>query len=356
MNAESTARIRKPGPGDIKATRRRRDPGDQIVATGEFEIIDRYFARHALQRPDVDLGIGDDAAIVRVPQDKRLVVTVDTIVDGVHFPTDTGARDIGYRALAVNLSDLAAMGAEPAWAVMALTIPDLNEAWLDQFAEGFAELARTSNIALIGGDLNHGPLSVTVTVHGILPADAGLTRSGASAGDVLFVTGTLGAAACGLKTLTGSVADKGDRDSSRVVANFLKPQPRLREGRDLLLLASAAIDISDGLVIDIGRLAAASSVSASLDADSIPVSDSVVTLCGDDAALQFALSGGDDYELCFAVPPDKVDKLSRVSSGWSCGCTRVGNLDDGQGVHIWRDGAPVSVDRPGYDHFADGGR
>ncbi len=334
--------------------RRRRDPGNQIVATGEFEIIDRYFARHALQRPDVDIGIGDDAAVVRLPQDKRLVVTVDTIVEGVHFPADIGARDIGYRALAVNLSDLAAMGAEPAWAVMALTIPALNETWLEQFAEGFAELARSTNTALIGGDLVRGPLSVTITVHGILPADAGLTRSGASAGDVLYVTGTLGAAACGLTTLVGTVSDKGDRDSSRVVANFLNPQPRLREGRDLLSLASAAIDISDGLMIDIGRLVTASSVSASLDAGSIPVSDSVVTLCGDDAALQFALSGGEDYELCFAVPPDKVDELNHVSSSWSCGCTRIGNLDDGEGVHIWQDGTLMSVDRVGFDHFAEG--
>lgn len=325
------------------------------MATGEFEIIDQYFARHALQRPDVDLGIGDDAAVVRVPQDKRLVVAVDTIVEGVHFPTDISARDIGYRALAVNLSDLAAMGAEPAWAVMALTIPDLNEAWLDQFAEGFAELARTSNIALVGGDLVRGPLSVSVTVHGILPADAGLTRSGASPGDDLYVTGTLGAAACGLNTLMGSAPDQGDRDLSCVMANFLKPKPRLREGRDLLSLASAAIDISDGLLIDIGRLVTASAVSASLDAGSIPVSESVVSLCGDDAALQYALSGGDDYELCFALPPDMVDELSRVSSGWSCGCTRIGNLDDGEGVHIWRDGTLMSADRPGYDHFADGG-
>lgn len=324
------------------------------LATGEFEIIDRYFARYVVQRQDVEIGIGDDAAVVRVPQDMRLVVTVDTIVEGVHFPASISGSDIGYRALAVNLSDLAAMGAEPAWAVMALTIPEVNEGWLDQFAKGFAELARASKVTLIGGDLNRGPLSVSVTVHGILPADLGLTRSGASAGDVLYVTGTLGAAACGLRTLTSPGPDQANHDSGCVVTSFLKPQPRLREGRDLLSLASAAIDISDGLVIDVGRLATASSVSASLDADRIPVSVSVVTLCGDDAALQFALSGGDDYELCFAVPPDKIDELSNISSGWSCGCTRIGRLDVGEGVRVRRDGQLMSADGPGFDHFAEG--
>lgn len=324
------------------------------MSFGEFDIIGRYFAP-TVARPDVLLGIGDDAAVLEVSSGRKLVVAMDTIVEGVHFPAGTAAADIGHRALAVNLSDLAAMGAEPSWMTLSLALPQAEEAWVAAFAAGLMDLARAHGVALVGGDTVRGPLAITVQIGGWVEADGWLTRSGAQPGDVLFVSGTPGDAAAGLDLLQHKVvAAATARDAAeQLTARFLRPEPRVALGRALRTIASAAIDISDGLLTDLDKLCAASSCGARLEVDALPFSPALRVLFSADACVHYALAGGDDYEMMFSIPPTRLAQVAALR-GHSSSCTRIGEITGTRTVECTRAGQPFGTVRRGYAHFLEG--
>ena len=321
------------------------------MALSEFALIERYFRSCGAQRSDVALGVGDDAALLRVPAGCELVAATDTLVAGVHFPQDSPADSIGHRSLAVNLSDLAAMGARPAWALLALTLPQADEAWLGEFATGLGELARSHEVALVGGDTTRGPLCVTVQLLGFVPAGAALTRSGARAGDVLFVSGTCGDAAAGLaieqRRLTGPPEVR-----SWLRERFLRPAPRVALGEQLRGFASACIDVSDGLLADAGKLASASHVGVELSYSEVPLSEPLAALLGERRARELALTGGDDYELCFAVPPHNIARLLAQLPPQDWRYTRIGALRAAPGASVVGDGTVMEFSHSGYEHFS----
>ena len=324
----------------------------------EFGLIELIRARCAVAREDVRLGIGDDAALLAVPPGQALAVSTDTLVAGVHFPPRTKVYDLGWKALAVNLSDLAAMGATPAWVTLALTLPHADTRWVEEFADGFAALAREYKLALVGGDTTQGPLSVTLTAHGFVPEQAALRRSGARAGDGVYVTGTLGDAAGGLRCL-----DKGEEGQRLIGAaagacEFLlerlyRPTPRIAAGATLRGHASACIDISDGLVADLGHVCAASGVGAEIDVQELPASSALLAAFGESARHALQLGGGDDYELCFTAPDAQAPRLLGDLARSGCGATRIGRIVAGSGVRV-RDaqGREIAVARAGWEHFA----
>ena len=323
---------------------------------GEFELIERYFrsAGNALERSraDVVLGIGDDAAVLRVPAGLELVAALDTLVEGRHFPQGCPAESIGHRALAVNLSDLAAMGADPAWFLLALTLPRADEPFLESLSRGLFELARAHGVALVGGDTTAGPLSLSVQALGTVPAGQALRRSGAAPGDLVYVSGTPGDAAAGLRLLMSRGPESASEHERELLRRFLFPEPRVQLGLQLRGVASACIDVSDGLAADAGRLAASSGCAATLDAGALPLSEALRGCCDDGESLANALRGGDDYELCFTVPPLRRRELESRLTNVKCRVTCIGNITAGSGVRIERDGVPVDADTRGYDHFA----
>jgi thiamine-monophosphate kinase len=321
----------------------------------EFRLIERIRELTAQPRDDVRLGIGDDAAVLAVPVGQELVAAIDTLVEGVHFPRGTAAADIGWKALAVNLSDLAAMGASPAWALLALTLPDADTAFVEGFAEGFARLAQPSRLALVGGDTTRGPLSISIVVHGFVPPGKALTRAGARVGDAVLVTGTLGDAAAGLHALQNPLDDDDSRGGLRefLIERLNLPTPRLAAGAALRGQASACIDISDGLLADLGHLCRASGVGAEIDAALLPRSSALMALYDEASALRFALGGGDDYELCFTVPATKLAGVQADLSRLGCGVTRIGRVVEGNGVRVRAaDGEWINDEPPGWEHFA----
>ena len=314
----------------------------------EFALIDLIRKRCHATRADVRLGIGDDAALLVVPAGKLLAVSTDTLVAGVHFPRVATAHDIGWKALAVNLSDLAAMGAEPAWATLALTLPGADARWVEEFADGFAELARRHRVALVGGDTTQGPLSITVTIHGLVPDDAALTRSGAHVGDGVYVTGTLGDAAAGLRLL-----QSGLTQSAYLPGRLNRPTPRVEQGLILRGRASACIDVSDGLAADLGHICDASGVAAQIDADALPASSELAAAFDAPTRREFQLAGGDDYELCFTAPDAVAFDLLRELADSGCAATCIGHIVAGANVGVHdASGNPVSVPRRGWEHFA----
>lgn len=316
------------------------------MALSEFDLIDRYFSRCGALRPDVRLGVGDDAALLSCPPGELLVAAVDTLVEAVHFPRGCRPDSVGHRALAVNLSDLAAMGARPAWALLALTLPAVDEDWLARFAAGFTALAGTHQVALVGGDTTQGPLTVTVTLLGGVPTGTALRRSGATPGDALMVSGTPGDAAAGLALEQGRLAGAGEALRER----FLFPTPRVALGERLRAYASACIDVSDGLLADALKLANASGCGVELDAASLPLSAPLQRF-GAQRAREFALCGGDDYELCFTVPAHQLTPLREALPPERWGYTRIGTVLAEPGARVMGEDGQLSVPTGGYDHF-----
>ncbi|HEY9111051.1 MAG TPA: thiamine-phosphate kinase [Rhodanobacteraceae bacterium] len=314
----------------------------------EFELIDAIRMRVNIRRDDVALGVGDDAAVLDVPAGRQLVACADTLVAGVHFPLDTAPEDLGWKSLAVNLSDLAAMGAEPAWALLALTLPEPDAFLVAAFAEGFAELARAHDVALVGGDTTQGPLSITVTAFGVVPVGGALRRGGARAGDAVFVTGTLGDAAGALRQLQDGVAP-----AERLRAKLSRPEPRIAAGLALRGIASACIDVSDGLLADLGHACVASGVGAELDADALPMSSALTAAFDRAACRALALAGGDDYELCFTAPAARQTEIAAALAQAGCSATRIGRIVAGSGVRaLDAAGNPIAPGRAGWEHFA----
>ena len=316
----------------------------------EFDLIDRYFRGCGAKRTDVRVGVGDDAAILVCPAGTELVAAVDSLVAGVHFPHGSPPASIGHRALAVNLSDLAAMGARPAWALLALTLPQANEAWLSEFAAGMAALARAHDVALVGGDTTSGPLCVTVQVLGHVQSASALLRSGGSAGDALFVSGTPGDAAAGLSVEQGKLTATGET-AAYLRERFLYPAPRLALGENLRRHASACIDVSDGVFGDATKLARASGCGVEIAYRDVPVSEALVRAVGEERARELALTGGDDYELCFSVRPAQVARLLAELPPERWGYTRIGTLREAAGAEVLRDGTVMNFSHSGYDHF-----
>ena len=318
------------------------------MSDSEFDIIRRYFTRQATDRKDVITGIGDDAALLRVPAGMELVVCVDTLVEGVHFPAGTAAAAVGHKALAVNLSDLAAMGAEPAWVTLAITLPVPDADWLDGFSRGFFNLAGRFGVQLVGGDTTQGPLSITIQAHGFVPQGKALHRHGAQPGDHIYVTGSLGDA--GVALLLGS--DAGEALQQRL--DF--PEPRLAAGEALRGIASAAVDISDGLLADLGHLLVHGQLGASVFVDDLPTSaafNAVLQQGHDLARLRdLPLAAGDDYELCFTVPAALLAQLEVALPGFSCRCTRIGAVEQESGIRCYSaDGNACIPGARGYQHF-----
>jgi thiamine-monophosphate kinase len=321
------------------------------MSLGEFDIIARYFANHD-HRADVLLGVGDDAAVLDVDGDgRRLVVAIDTIVEGVHFPRSIDASAIGYRALAVNLSDIAAMGAEPAWMTLSLSLPEASEPWIASFASGLLELAEQYDVALVGGDTVRGPLVVTVQLAGWVEQDKWLTRSGAQPGDLLMVSGIPGEAAAGLHVIQQHMPLT--EAAALLQWRFLRPRPRVALGRQLRAVATSAMDVSDGLLTDLAKLCAASRCSARLDINALPLSAAMQELFDEDTAIDYALAGGDDYELIFTLPPDRVPELLAQRDP-ALPLTKIGVITAGSGVQCVRHGRAFTPRRSGYDHFAAG--
>ncbi len=317
----------------------------------EFELIYEIIAPTSLRREDVLEGIGDDGAVLAPPPGQSLVVVADTLVEGRHFPAGFAAADIGYRAAAVNLSDIAAMGATPLWATLALTLPGADAAWLRAFATGLASSLVPAGVALVGGDTTSGPLTVTVQIIGSVPPGLALTRQAARPGDDLYVSGTLGDAAGGLL-----LQEKGGRVSEAerfLLRRFARPEPRLRLGQALRGVAGACIDVSDGLVADVGHVAARSGCAIVLEAARIPLSSALRSCLGPEAALEAALGGGDDYELCFTAPVSARERVMALTSeAIGCTLTRIGYCESGSGVRVLAgDGSDVTPKRRGFRHF-----
>lgn len=317
------------------------------MSLSEFELIHRFFRDLGAARDDVVLGIGDDGAITRVPPDHELVTTVDTLVSGVHFDENAAASDIGHKALAVNLSDLAAMGAEPAWATLAISLPEVDESWLQSFAEGFNALAAKHRVQLVGGDTVRGPLQVTVQLQGLVPNGAALTRAGAQPGDAIFVTGTLGDAALALRMI-----ESGATPSETVLGQINRPVARVAAGIGLRDLASACVDVSDGLAADLGHVLAASNAGATLQLKALPGSVAIVVVGDEQERWRLQLAGGDDYELCFTAPADNVGQIDALARELDLRITRIGEVEKKKGLRLARpDGTLWDMPPGGFEHF-----
>lgn len=313
----------------------------------EFDLIDRI-RRRAMTRSDVVLGIGDDAAIVQVPVGRQLVIATDTINRGIHFPDNTVPADIGWKALAVNLSDLASMGAEPAWCTLSLSLPSGDAAWVDAFLDGFLDLAAQHHVALIGGDTTRGPLSVSVTVHGFVEPGRALRRSGARVGDDVWVSGTLGDAAGALAQWRAGAAVQ-----PALRARLDLPTPRLALGARIVGIAHACVDISDGLLADLQHVCAASGVASEIELDALPASAELIAAF--DVARRQAIqaTGGDDYELCFTAPSSARALIEGVAAETGTPVTRVGRIVAGNGTRaLLADGSEWSAPSTGFVHFA----
>ncbi|MDE0128621.1 MAG: thiamine-phosphate kinase [Gammaproteobacteria bacterium] len=350
-----------------------------MPAEREDRLIETLFARHSADGDNVLIGPGDDAALLRCPPGEQLLITTDTLNEGVHFPAGTPAHSVGHRALAVSLSDLAAMAARPLWAVVTLSVPVAAEDWLGGFAKGLYALADVHGVRVVGGDFVRGPLSITVTAHGSAREDAVLRRGGAGAGDGIWVSGFLGDAAAGLEVLKhrlegnalplgvgalpprpsspsrreGTPSDSGGHTESSeetLVRRFRYPRPRIELGMQLSGIASACMDLSDGLLMDLPRLLRHSGLQGRVETENLPISGALRDFAGPEDSRRLALAGGDDYELCFAVPEGNEDRLEAIPDELQL--TRIGDVNVGEGLVLTRGGQPWEPPDSGFRHFS----
>ncbi len=317
----------------------------------EFNLIKQFFTEQVTNRKDVVLSIGDDCALIAPAERQHIAVTTDTLVCGVHFPVDTPPRAIGHKAIAVNLSDLAAIGAEPAWISLALTLPEFDDLWLKEFCAGLFELCEYYNIQLIGGDTTQGPLSITVTAQGLVPIDTPLLRSGAKTGDWIFVTGELGDAALALQDIQGKIAiESVFKEQIHTKLNY--PKPRVLAGQNLREYASSAIDLSDGLISDLGHICTASGVGANIVLDALPLSTVLKDTLGIDKAIELALAGGDDYELLFTVSEDNKVGMETALANAGIPVTCIGQINTSEKITTTMNNKAVAINVKGFEHFS----
>jgi len=322
-----------------------------LLTMGEFELIASFFADAGIARQDVLVGVGDDGAVLQMRDGYDLVVTTDTMVSGTHFFPDVDPRALGHKLVTVNVSDLAAMGAEPAWLSLALTLPKVDEAWLRQFAAGLAETADYYNCRLIGGDTTRGPLSLTMIAKGQVPRGRAITRSGAKVGDYIYVTGTLGDAALGLKVCQGH-AQASKKHQAHLLQRFHFPSARVALGQALRNIASSAMDLSDGLCGDLPHILRRSAVGAYIDVNKLPLSQALKDSCDHATALNMALSGGEDYELLFTVPESKRGSLDVLLSPYGVPVSCIGRITGVAGKLELKAGEqPFDYQHQGFVHF-----
>ena len=327
----------------------------------EFELIQQFFQREQADllleekaQVSVVLGIGDDCALLQVPANKQLAVSVDTLVADVHFPADAKPEDIAERALRTNLSDLAAMGAEPLWFTLALTLPKnseyVSEEWLRGFSRGLFRTANHYEIVLVGGDTTSGPLSITIQAMGAVESHQALRRDGASIGDFVCVTNYVGDGAAALAVIQNRLALNSDHEEY-LRERFYRPVPRLQEAKLLQGIASAALDVSDGLVADLNHICEASDLGAVIDVENLPLSPALLAMNNLQQARTWALSGGDDYELCFTLSPEKMPELAMLIAQSEINATVIGEIIAGSGVHCELEGEAFELAVQGYQHF-----
>ena len=316
----------------------------------EFELIRKYFSKSTNRTtPEIICGIGDDAAVVSVPHGVELVVSMDTLISGIHFPITSSPQDIGYKALAVNLSDMAAMGAEPRWITLALTMPENDETWLEKFMQGFNELVQQFSLDLIGGDLTCGPLSITIQIHGFNLTGKSIYRHGAQTGDLIYVSGTLGDAGFALSLLEDQSLLK-NKYHEYLLQRLNRPVPRIDLGLALRDIASSAIDISDGLLADLGHILTASRKGATVMVNQLPLSAALKEYKTENV-LDIVLASGDDYELCFTVPPERRLNIDEIDPG-DCQLSYIGNITDKPGIQwLQADNKEYSPSARAYSHF-----
>ncbi|MCF8015354.1 MAG: thiamine-phosphate kinase [Chromatiaceae bacterium] len=314
----------------------------------EFDLIQRHLTGLGCARGDVIVDVGDDCALLQVPADRELAVSIDTLVSGVHFLPETAPEGLGHKSLAVGLSDLAAVGAEPAWATLALALPEPDEVWLQAFARGFAELARHEDVRLVGGGLTRGPLCISVQVHGFVPKGHALRRSGARPGDLVCVSGALGDAGLALQHV-----QRGEPLGDYLRQRLERPTPRVTLGEVLRGVATAAIDLSDGLASDLGHILTASGYGARIQLDRLPLADQVAGEVAASSDWSLPLSAGDDYELCFTIPKSHLAELSVLAAAAGCPLTQIGEIESRPGLRwMTAEGHQWHSERTGYDHFA----
>lgn len=319
---------------------------------GEFELIYRYFASSGAKRSDTTIGVGDDGAVLQVRDGYDLIVTTDTMVSGTHFFPDDDPRALGHKLVAVNVSDLAAMGAEPAWLSLALTLPSVDESWLSAFAAGLHETAEYYNCQLIGGDTTRGPLSLTMIAKGIVPRGKAISRSGAKVGDYIYVTGTLGDAALGLRLCQG-LHEVSKKHQTHILQRFHYPSARVALGQALRNIASSAMDLSDGLYGDIQHIMARSNVGASIDISKLPLSQALKDSCDSTTAIQLALSGGEDYELLFTVPEARRGSLDVLLSPYGIPLSCIGRITGAAGkLELKQAEQQYAYQHHGFKHFS----
>lgn len=318
---------------------------------GEFDLIKRYFSHHkGLNRPDILQTVGDDCAITTIPAGHQLAITTDTLVSGTHFLPDINPIDLAYKSLAVNLSDLAAMGATPKWISLALTLPEIDHQWLNLFSQSFFQTLDRYQVALIGGDTTKGPLSLTLTAQGFIPTGKGLFRHKAQVGDLIFVSGTLGDSAAGLSLLLNHTASSKADDY--LLERHLRPTPRIELGQLLSAFSQCAIDISDGLLADLGHILERSQCGARLDVEKLPLSHELLNSFNEYEAEYFALCGGEDYELCFTVPKQHYTAVQTLAESLNTPCRCIGEIIAEPQLILLKHQQPYTLpDRAGFDHF-----
>jgi thiamine-monophosphate kinase len=319
--------------------------------TSEFNIIAQYFTQPTKH---TDLGVGDDAALIQVANGMQLATSVDMLVAGTHFFADAAPYDIGWKVLAVNVSDMAAMGAQPKWATLAIALPSINEAWLAEFSRGFFACAQAFNVDLVGGDTTRGPLTISVQIMGEVPIGKALRRDGARAGDDIWVSGSLGDAALALAILQNSYKTDAawqEDELSKWLQCLHRPQPRANLGLALRGLATSCIDVSDGLLADLGHILKASNLGATIYLEQLPVSFYNLNHLDDQMVQQFVLAGGDDYELCFTAPKSKKTEINQLSQQMNLSISCIGETQESTGLVVRYQHQIITPHKKGFDHF-----
>jgi thiamine-monophosphate kinase len=318
----------------------------------EFEIIDEFLAIKAKNRKDVIEGIGDDCALLKVPRGQRLAVSMDTLIGNVHFLSNSNPADIAHKAIAVNLSDLAAAGAEPSWVTLSLTLPQYDQEWLSAFHKGLKKIVDYFGVQIVGGDTCKGPLSITVQAHGFVPEQVFSRRNTAKAGELICVTGNLGDAALGLSVARGGLTQASEQARLGLLEQYQRPYPRVAAGIALRGRATSSIDISDGLLADVHHISRASEVGVLLRWERIPLSEHAKEAADKSLLMKSALSGGDDYELCFTVKEDEFDAAHQALETAGSRCIAIGRMTGKPGVRVLDHDQEVAIESFGYQHFA----
>lgn len=318
----------------------------------EFEIISQYFQRNKIKDLNIIQGIGDDSALVKIPKNNVLAISTDTLVEGIHFLKNISPQDLAYKTVAVNLSDLAAMGAKPKWATLSITLPKSNSIWLKKFSNSFFKILNQYTTKLIGGDTTRGPLSITLSVYGILKKNTGLLRSNANIGDLIYITGNLGESAAGLFLLKKKIFIKNLIIRNYLIEKHLRPIPRVYEGMAIKEIANSAVDISDGLISDLEHVLKKSDCGANINLNKIPISKILKDNFQNHNYLDWALNGGEDYELCFTISKKNIKKLNIIIKKFSIKFTCIGYIIPfHKGFNLLYNNNKVIFKKKGFNHF-----